>query len=139
MKNPKVILTCFCAGIALSASIVLTALADPPVLTITALQSNQFSIAITNGVTNETYVLYWTPTLSDPDNYPFTLLSVGNLGQTNWTVDGTDWPISFFRVNTGTDWDSDGVPNWQDADAADATIGILRVTIDSPLNGSNLQ
>ncbi len=117
----------------------LTALADAPVLSIQSLGTNQFSITITNGVTNEVYVLYWTPTLSDPDNYPFALLSVGDLGQTNWAVDGTGWDTSFFRVQTGTDWDADGIPNWQDADPNNPSIGILSVTIDSPLNGTQLQ
>src|SRR6267154_939052 len=88
----------------------------PPALSISSLGSNQFSIVITNAVTNVNYVLYSTPVLGDAENYPWILLSIGDLGQSNWIVDGGELPFSFFRVVTGNDFDGDGVVNWQDAD-----------------------
>lgn len=110
----------------------------PPVLTIKSLGGNQFSITITNGVTNGAYVLHWTPVLNNP-NYPWEPLSLGDVGETNWTVDGSEWTSSFFKIVVGTDQDGDSVPDWQDANPYDPTIGILSVIIDSPLNGTVLQ
>jgi len=111
---------------------------DPPVLQITPLGSNQFQIQITNGVSTGYYELYHTPVLVD-DAYPWTLLSVGNMGQTNFTVDGSLNYTGFYFVGVGNDWDGDGVPNSQDADPKNPYIGQLTITIDSPTNNSVVQ
>jgi hypothetical protein len=110
----------------------------PPVLTIANLGTNQYSITITNGISTANYELYWTPILANPD-YPFTLAIVGTEGQTNFVVNMGIYQTGFFQVILGTDWDGDGVPNWQDANPSDPTIGILTVVIDSPTNGMVLQ
>lgn len=110
----------------------------PPVLTIANLGTNQYSITITNGVITANYELYWTPILGNPD-YPFSLLAIGTEGQTNFLVDAGTYQTGFFEVVSGTDWDGDGVPNWEDAAPSDPTIGILTVSIDSPTNGMVLQ
>ena len=129
------------AAIGIVAIVIVTfsALADvpQPVLTIAPLGSNQFSVTITNGDANANYELYWAPVLANPD-YPFSLLSVGTQGQTNFSVDGSAWMSLWFRVSVGIDWDGDGIPNYMDAYPSDASIGALSVTIDSPINGSEL-
>jgi hypothetical protein len=111
-----------------------------PVLKITSLGSNQFAVAITNGVTNANYELYWTPSLVN-SNYPWQLLMVGGTGQTNFTVevDAESRPVGFFLSGVGLDWDADGIENFRDANPYNASIGILTITIDSPLNGALLQ
>ena len=117
--------------------LIYTALADAPVLTIAPLGTNQFLISITNGVATTNYTLFWTPALAD-QNYPWTVLGIGSTGQTNFTVDGGEWPIGFFRMLVGADQDGDGSPEWQDAQPLNPSVGILSVTIDSPLNGTSL-
>ena len=134
-KRMWIVGTCsFALGIVIVA---LTALADAPqpVLSITSLGSNQFSVRVTNGVSGTNYTLFWTPVLAD-ENWPWQVLGVGD---TNFTVDGGDWPLSFFRVLLGSDQDGDGVTEQYDANSNDPAIGILSVTIKSPTNGAVLQ
>ena len=113
------------------------AAAPDPVITISPLSSNQYSITITNAG-NTNYTLMWTPSLGDA-NYPWQVLASGSLGQSNFTVDGSVWPIGFFQVIVGDDADGDGVPIWMDANPYSAFIGALQVTITSPTNGATLQ
>jgi hypothetical protein len=109
-----------------------------PVLTIAPTNGTQFQITITNAVATTNYEIYRTPLLNDT-NFPWTLHIVGNVGQSNFVV-GTEevYDMSFFRAGIGSDWDLDGVPNSQDANPTDGTIGILSITIDSPTNGSTI-
>lgn len=81
--------------------------------------------------------MYWTPILAN-QSHPFNLLSVGDQGQTNFTVDAGAWMSLYFKVSVGTDWDGDGIPNFMDANPSDSSVGALSVTIDSPVNGSAL-
>ena len=109
-----------------------------PVLRISPTNSTQVLISITNAVASTNYEIYRTPILNDT-NFPWELYIVGSAGQSNFTADiGVDW-TGFFKAGIGSDWDLDGVPNSQDANPTDATIGILTITIDSPTNGSVLQ
>ena len=109
-----------------------------PVLTIAPTNSTQLLLTITNAVTFTNYEIYRTPILNDT-NFPWELHIVGSVGQSNFTADvGIDW-MGFFKAGIGSDWDLDWVPNSQDANPLDATIGILSITIDSPTNGSVLQ
>lgn len=140
-KNSHSNLKLFCvisACVIIVVSLV-TALGDvpQPVLSITSLGSNQFNIVITNAVTTTNYTLFWTPALADP-NYPWEVLSVGSVGQTNFTVNGGGLPREFFRTLVGSDSDGDGVPDWQDADPFDPNVGQLQVIIYSPANGSTI-
>jgi hypothetical protein len=119
--------------------LIYTALADdPPVLTISNLGSNNFSVTITNAtnLTND-YLLEWTPILADT-NYPWLVVATNEPGATNWIMDMGAWPMGYLRVAVGWDGDGDLVPSWKDANPYDPSIGILSVTIDSPLNGSSI-
>ena len=112
--------------------------AQQPVLKISNLGTNHFSVLITNGISTTNYTLFWTPALQD-QNYPWEVLGVGNVGETNFTIDGNGWDTGFFKVLLGTDFDGDGVPEWMDAQPANPAVGILSVTIDSPTNGMVFQ
>ena len=105
-----------------------------PYLTITATNGNQALITVLNDTNPGNYELWWTPVLADP-NYPWTLQSVGLVGQTNFIVNMSS-PTAFFRAVVGSDADGDGVPNYMDGDPNNAAVGALTITIDSPLNGS---
>lgn len=118
---------------------VYTTFADPaPVLTITPLGSNQFSIAITNASTPTNYMLEWTPAFANT-NYPWLAVATNAPGQTNFVMDMGPWPMGFLRVSVGWDGDGDLVPAWMDAQPQNSAVGALTVTIDSPLNGSSIQ
>jgi len=95
-----------------------TAFADAPVLTIAPLGTNTYSITITNGVSTTNYTLLWTPALADV-NYPWVSLGIGDIGQTNFNVDGGDWQVGFFKAFVGA-----------------KNLSLLNVTIDYPTNGT---
>ena len=120
----------------IATGIVLLANAQQPVLKITDLGTNQFLVEITNSVSTTNYTLYWTPALANP-NYPWIVLTNNNVGESNFLVDATGWDTGFFKVLTGTDYDGDGWPEWQDAQPQNPAVGVLSVTIDSPTNGFN--
>lgn len=108
---------------------------DPPVLTISNLGSNTFSVVITNVTSPTNYLLEWTPVLADT-NYPWLVVATNAPGQTNFTMDMGPWPVGFLRVMVGWDADNDSVPSWMDAQPFNSSVGVLSVTIDSPLNGA---
>jgi hypothetical protein len=113
----------------------LTALSQSaPVLTITALGTNQFSITITNNIGTATYDLLWTPALGNPD-YPWTWAVPGTPGQTNYQVNMSVYQTGFFQ----TLLDTNSVPLWEAADPNNPGAGILTVFIDNPANGSLIQ
>ncbi len=105
-----------------------------PGMAVSLTGTNQLLISITNGVTNANYELYYTPVLGDAA-YPWTQLAVGTVGQTNFTVDRGVSSQSFYLLAVGLDWDNDGIPNTEDADPNNASVGRLTITIDSPSNG----
>ncbi|MGH7977377.1 MAG: hypothetical protein ACREC8_12050 [Limisphaerales bacterium] len=135
IKQLRIILaSLFVCGIA---GVALKVLADPPqpVISITSLGTNVFSISITNGVGTANYDLYWTPLLGNPD-YPWTAAAIGNTGQTNFVLDMEDYDSAFFRVILE---DTNSIPLWKLADPNNPSLGVLAVTIDSPTNNSVLQ
>jgi hypothetical protein len=111
--------------------------APQPVLSIVTTNQTQILLTITNGVSSTNYEIYRTPLLNNT-NFPWVLHAVGDIGQTNFTLDMNFEDTGFFRAGVGSDWDLDGIPNSQDANPLDATIGILSITIDSPTNGATL-
>lgn len=104
----------------------------PPVLTITPLGTNQFSITFTNYPAS-TWDLQWTPILDAPD-YPWTFAAVGTPGQSNYVLNMEDYQSGFFR----TILDTNSVPIWEEADPNNPGAGILTVFIDSPTNHATL-
>jgi len=98
------------------------------------LGGDQFNVVITNAVSTTNYTLFWTPVLND-QFYPWQVLGVGQVGQTNFPIDGGEWQAGWFRVLVGSDQDGDGWPEWQDAQPLNPAVGILSLTIDSPTNG----
>lgn len=134
MKNRTQML---CAAVMLGCiSAAVVAVSVPaPVLKITKTGTNVFEIGITNGTNNEYYELYHTPVLAD-DAYPFTLLQVGTLGQTNFSVTNSVNFSGYYWIGVGLDWDGDGIPNTSDANPKDTNIGAIQILIDSPTNGA---
>ena len=108
-----------------------------PGLTISRLGTNQVQIVITNGSSTVNYEVYRTPVLDDL-NYPFNLYLIGNQGQTSFVANFGIETRGYFRIAVGSDWDGDGIPNYQDAQPNNPGVGALIITIDSPANGSTV-
>lgn len=123
------------AGIFLAGSIVLTALSQTaPVLTITSLGTNEFSLTITNAIPADSYEVWWTPVLGDAAAYPWSAAAVGNIGQSNFVLNMNELQTGFFYGLL----DTNAVPLWEEADPGTPGSPILQVTIISPANGSTL-
>lgn len=101
-----------------------------PVLTITSLGTNQFSITFSNNIGTASYDLLWTPALANPD-FPWTWAAVGTPGQTNFMLNMGVYQTAFFRAEL----DTNSIPLWEAADPNNPGAGILTVFIDSPANG----
>lgn len=117
---------------------------NPPALRIVATGTNEVTLTVTNPAPNTVYEIWWTEFL-DADAMSLTNggwqpIGSGTNGQTVFPVIGLeDYNTGFFRAINMLDLDNDGVPNYQDARPFDSSVGILRVTIESPANGSSVQ
>lgn len=109
-----------------------------PAVKITASSNNVVTITVTNGVTNEIYEIYRRLSLHSNDLWSLMVTS-SFVGQTNFTITNGARQMSFYKAESGNDRDGDSVFNFQDADKDNANVGILTITIQSPLNGTNLQ
>lgn len=138
MKKSHLAAGLFAALSCLTTVVVVAQSVPDPGLTITVFNTNQLQLKITNGVGTANYEIYRTPILDDP-TYPWTLHLIGTLGQTNFTADMGIETIGFFKATAGLDWDGDGIPNWLDAQPGNTNVGALTITIDSPVDGANLQ
>ena len=115
--------------------------ADAPALSIRLTGPDQVSLVVTNGIPTGAYEIYFQDVL---DGQPFTngtwlLVDTGIVGQTNFDFTLGDTDNGFFRAVNSTDFDMDGVPNGSDARPFDPSIGLMRVTIELPANGANVQ
>ena len=137
MKNIKRTWTGVILGVIATVIVVVKVLADPPqpVISITSLGTNTYSISITNGVSTANYDLYWQPVLGNPD-YPWTAAAIGATGQTNFVLDMENYDSAFFKVILET---TNSIPLWKLADPNNPSLGVLAVTIDSPTNNAALQ
>ena len=113
----------------------------PPVLKITYTGTNTVALSITNGSPTGVYEIYWQEFLDPTNGYltngSWTLIDVGTTGQTSFgPYDMGDLWTGFFRALSSNDFDSDGSPDYNDARPFDPSVGILNVTIESPVNGS---
>jgi hypothetical protein len=122
---------CLLAG-ASAIAIAIVARATPPGLSITALGGGDYQLTITNAVPGHTYEIYSTPSFDW--GYLWNVDQQGASGQTNFTISARPWPSGFFIALDGDDLDSDGIPNWEDANPTNAAIGIMTVIIDTPTN-----
>jgi hypothetical protein len=105
-----------------------------PYLTVAPTGTNQLLVTVINNTGPVNYELWWTPSLANPA-YPWSAVTVGTTGQTNFTVNIGAYPTAFFRAI----WDTNGIPMWEAADPANPGAGILAVFIDNPTNGTVLQ
>ena len=135
LKKHHLLACLFAALGGVTTAVVLAQSVPDPALKITLVNTNQLQLDITNGLSTANYEIYRTTALSDP-LYPWTLHMIGNLGQTNFTASMGIDTLGFFKATAGLDWDSDGIPNWQDAQPSSTNAGILTITIDSPVSGS---
>lgn len=106
-----------------------------PGLTISQTSSNTFQIQITNAVGYANYEIYRRMVLGDP-NYPWTAPITGAQGQATFNVTNVNlvkWQ-EFFEAAVGSDWDGDGILNWQDSQPGSTNGGLLSITIDAPAN-----
>ncbi len=114
-----------------------------PAIAIVTSGTNEVTLTVTNGFPTNIYEIYWTEFL-DTSSASFTngdwlLVYSGTVGQTNFVLDLSDTDTGFFRGLNGNDFDNDGALYFQDARPFDPSIGLMRVTIESPSNGSNVQ
>jgi hypothetical protein len=107
-----------------------------PGLTVALSSTNQLQIVITNGSSLVNYEIYRTPVLGDDLTYPFLLHIIGNQGQTSFVASFGIETRGWFRAAVGSDWDGDGILNYLDAQPSSTNVGILSITIDSPLHGT---
>jgi len=104
----------------------------------TLLTTNTIRVTITNADLSLPYEIERTPSL-DSSFLSWKLDQYGTPGVTNFTVVMIgDETRGFFRAQPCTDCDGDGIPNWQDADPYNTNVLTLRVTIESPANGSTM-
>lgn len=135
------------AGLWLSVTVLFAAIAfvverasaqvPQPGLTV-ALSGTNLLIVITNGSSLVSYQIDRTPILGDED-FPWTYYTNGALGQTSFVAGFGIETRGYFRAAVGSDFDSDGVPNTIDGQPNNSSVGALTITIDSPLNGTNIQ
>jgi hypothetical protein len=134
------------AGSAIAAIMALAAWrvwGTPPGLSIALTSTNTVALTVTNGTPSGTYEIWWSEFL-DPNgsftNGDWTLLEPGSTGQTNFgPYDITELWTGFFRAVGTNDVDGDAALDYQDSRPFDPSIGILRVTIEAPANGSTVQ
>jgi hypothetical protein len=111
-----------------------------PGVTITAFSNNTVTITVTNGVTNEFYEIYTRPFLQTNEAYLWSLTVTGSLGVTQFTIFNGARQMRFFKAEAGNDKDGDGILNFQDADPLNSSVSnVLKITIQSPTNGMNIQ
>lgn len=123
--------------VAIGACLTVMAQVPPPVLRISTVGTNQVLVNISNAVSTANYEIYRTPALADPF-LPWTLHSIGTMGQSNFTLNMGGEPLGFFQAGVGSDWDNDGIPNFADGNPSNPGVGILTISITSPVNGSTL-
>jgi hypothetical protein len=105
-----------------------------PWLTIAPTNSSSFLLTVWNDQGPANYAIWWTPVLANP-NYPWTAITAGTTGQTNFIVPMPQFSTGFYRA----EWDTNAVPSWIAADPNNPAAGPLAVFIDSPANGAVIQ
>jgi hypothetical protein len=57
----------------------------------------------------------------------------------NFVVNTAPFFEGFYLVTGSTNWNNNGIPNWDYADPANPVLGVLSVTIVSPSQGQVIQ
>jgi hypothetical protein len=108
----------------------------PPVISIALTNTNQLAITVTNGVSYGNYSLYNQHVLGSPT---WTLVTNADPGVTNFLVGMGPYYEGFYYVMGSTNWNNNGIPNWDYADPLNPGLGVLTVTIVSPSQGQIIQ
>lgn len=90
-------------------------------------------ISVTNATPSNSFDIFFTPNFNP--GYVWNFYAAGSVGQSNFTVPIVSLPSGFYIADLSSDFDGDGIPNWEDANPNNPNIGILTVIIDSPTNG----
>jgi hypothetical protein len=124
---------CALVGIVLNA----TALTVPaPMISIAVTNTNQVSITVTNGVPYANYILYNQHNLGSPT---WTFVTNPVPGVSNFVVNMGPYFYDFYLVTGSTNWNNNGIPNWEYADPKNPSLGVLTVSIVSPSQGQIIQ
>jgi hypothetical protein len=107
-----------------------------PVISVALTNTNQLSITVTNGVSYANYILYNQHVLGDT-NWTFVTNPVP--GVTNFIVNPGPYFEGFYIVTGSTNWNNNGIPNWDYADPMNPGLGVLTVSIVSPAQGAVIQ
>jgi len=108
-----------------------------PLLLIAPTNGTQLSITVSNGVAYGNYILYNQHILNDPAGWTFVTNPVP--GVTNFVIDPGPYFEGFYIVTGSTNWNNNGIPNWDYADPLNPGLGVLTVSIVSPAQGSVIQ
>jgi hypothetical protein len=132
-----------CVTVILSVVGLVHAQVPQPGLTVAVTATNQsfVKITVTNAPSGAQYELQRVNDLNqvlDP-GFVWPTAAVGAIGQTNFVMGMGIFEFGFFRISGCIDCDGDGVPNWQDGNPFDTNVLGLTITIDSPINGANVQ
>lgn len=108
----------------------------PPGISIAVTNRNELAITVTNGVSYGNYSLYNQHVLAGS---PWTLVTNAVPGITNFVVPTIPYFEGFYLVTGSTNWNNNGIPNWDYADPTNPSLGVLTVTIVSPAQGAIIQ
>jgi hypothetical protein len=103
-----------------------------PALLIAPTNTNQLSITVTNGVSYANYILYNQHVLGGS----WTFITNPVPGVTNFVVNPGPYFQGFYMATGSTNWNNDGIPNWDLADPNIPGLGALTISIVSPAQGA---
>ena len=112
---------------------------SPPQLRIARTGLGYVLLTITNALPDTAYELIsgWQPHTSSDANLAASRFrwewdKAGAVGETNFHIVPSRASMRLFRAQVRSDWDRDGVVDWQDALPHDPTVGQFSIVIDSP-------
>jgi hypothetical protein len=108
----------------------------PPVISIALTNANALAITVTNGVAYGNYILYNQHVLGESS---WTFVTNPVPGVTNFVVNPGPYFEGFYIVSGSTNWNNNGIPNWDYADPNNPGLGALSVSIVSPSQGQIIQ
>lgn len=132
---------CIGLGGAILAVLIITLIAraqtvPPPELSIAVTNGTQLSISVTNGVPYGNYILYNQHVLGSGG---WTFVTNPVPGVSNFVVSMGPYFEGYYLVTGSTNWNDNGIPNWDLADPNNPGLGALTVSIVSPAQGAIIQ